>query len=135
MSVSINNSNPKMKKEKINCISCNQPKICIRFDDKNICRPCWNKSNTDTLWCIYCGICGHLGLEENEKNCSNCGKTIGMCCGALYHCQSNECICKKCFDYKCVNCSKELSRDRQYVSDAGDSTMPLCDVCSTTILT
>ena len=129
MPVSLNNSSPKIKKEKIKCEGCNNYKTCIRLDDKNICRPCWNKSNSKYLWCMYCEICGHLTLEDDYKTCSDCEKVVGMCCGKLYHCQSSECICKKCFNYKCVNCDNLLPNDKIYLSDNGDESAPICDTC------
>jgi hypothetical protein len=132
MPVYINGTSPKMKKEKLKCKECKQEKICIRIENKHnqdICRPCWNKSNSGPIWCVYCEICGHLALEDNEKGCEKCGKTVGMCCGVLYHCQSSECVCKNCFDYKCEKCGDPLDRDRQFVSDDDESMMPLCHNC------
>jgi len=140
MPVSINTHNPKIKKERIVCVVCNNTKLCIRFENRNICRPCWNKENKQNngnkanksyLWCMYCEICGHLTSEDTFKTCSECKKTTGTCCGRLYHCQSTECTCKKCYDYKCLDCDTILQRGKVYVSDASISSdvIPMCEKC------
>jgi hypothetical protein len=130
MPVCINNTKPKIKKELIACNSCNKFNLRIRLEDENICRICRNKKNKSYLWCMYCEICGHLSPEDNIKGCSKCDKTVGNCCGALYHCQSTECICKNCYDYKCNFCDNDLPKDIRYISDA-DITSKCVSICMT----
>ena len=136
MPVIINNSNPKIKKESLICNNCKKSKLCIRLEETNICRPCWNKINKEKyLWTVYCGICGHLTTEEEYKTCSECNKIAGWSCGcgALYYCQSGDCKCKKCFDYKCDgdNCDNDLPYDQQYVADVESTSnvAPYCETC------
>ncbi len=133
MPVCVNNTNPKIKKDLISCSVCNEFKLCIRFENENMCKPCYNKKNIKKiyLWCMYCYICGHLTSEDTKKECSECKKTVGTCCGRLYHCQSTECVCKKCYDYKCNFCNNILPKDKVYVSDADISSdnVSICDTC------
>lgn len=136
MSIVINNKNPKIKREQIECDKCNQIRICIRIrsdattNTTNICRACWTKSHPSYLWCMWCGICGHLTKEDDYKICSGCDKTVGGCCGRLYYCQSGECICKECYDYKCEYCDTILD-EGVYVSDVGyqEDIAPVCEAC------
>lgn len=128
----IDNENPKIKKEKFSCDVCQTRKLCLRTNGSNICRPCWNKMNKDkTLWCMYCHICGNLFDENELKVCEKCNKDVGYCCGAVYYCQAVECICKKCYDYKCEYCDNILDKNKSYVLDGeGDNeTFPICDQC------
>lgn len=125
--IDVNNDNPKMKKERIRCDKCKKLKICIRSDDSEVCRECW--PTTSRTWCMWCEICGHLTLESTYKVCSECHKVTGTCCGKLYHCQSSECICKRCFNYKCEGCGTELD-DLIFVSDGGIDSRPLCEKCN-----
>lgn len=137
MSIVINNDKLKMKRENITCSICNKKRLCIRTRENNICRPCWKKNiKKEYLWCICCHICGHLSDEDTYKTCSECEKDVGECCGRLYHCQSTECICKKCYDFKCNNCDTILSKNKVYLSDASldSEEISLCDACKMIIM-
>jgi hypothetical protein len=75
----------------------------IRDINTNVCIECINES----IWLYKCQNCQYFFNENDSKNCSECGNKVGYCCGAYYFCQSVECICKKCYDYKC-NCGADL---------------------------
>lgn len=140
MTIYIPDDNPKMKRETIKCDICNKNKLCIRSIAENVCEPCSEQKmgKEDCIFCVYCEVCGHLIIEDNMsmKVCSECDKTTGVCCGRLYHCQSTECLCKKCFDYKCMyvdddenECVTIIPKDRVYVSDGSTEYLPWCEAC------
>ncbi len=131
MLIHIVSDKPKIKRSEISCDTCEKYRLCIQtMDKKSMCRTCYKAEKKDKYTSVmYCEICCHLSLESDIKWCSYCGKTIGVCCGALYHCQSSECTCKMCFNYKCEQCNEELSRGEIYVLDGGDECAPLCERC------
>lgn len=125
--------NPHIPNEPKVCLSCNETKLCITMPDEYVCCiSCCKKKyeHERVLFCIYCDVCGNLIVENDMcKTCEICGKTTGICCGALYYSQATECTCKKCFDYKCIDCEiEEIPRNKQYVFD-GYNLLPLCDKC------
>lgn len=123
-------SKPNIKRVRIECNSCKKYKLCIRSYNEPKCKECYKKETSKNYTSVvYCLSCAHLVLEDEIKWCSNCKDEVGPCCGALYHCQSAECICKNCFDYKCEKCGSVLSKDKQYTSDSADENKPICIEC------
>jgi len=94
-----------------------------------------NEKENKRIWCVHCEICGHLLLETGEiqKECTHCKKTVGWCCGRLFHCQSTESLCKNCFDLKCYDCDCDLPLIGIYFSDLDKDSdgllAPICKEC------
>lgn len=141
MLIHIVSDKPDIPREKLWCDTCTKRRLCIRTlradcTINNTCRECYKKEGevvgTKYKSVTYCEICSHLSLEDEVKTCNGCRKLIGQCCAALYHCQSVECTCRRCYGYECEECCKDLSRDRVYLSDGGGECQPLCDPCMKT---
>lgn len=130
----INNYKPKIKRKELLCQVCKQYKLCISYTlyDMIICRKCWKDKKGKYLACDYCGICGNLSPDEEVKFCTKCDNDVGMCCGALYYCQSVECECLNCYNYLCIECGiNKLPKDKQYCEDTDihEDYYPLCESC------
>lgn len=107
-------------------------KILIRLDsDKNKCIPCLKLQNDKKYHCLsYCGVCGHLFYSDSSHTCDRCDEIVGYCCGRLFHCQSDYCRCKKCYDFICAKCNlNPIDNSTSYVSDGWLDTLPWCDSC------
>lgn len=83
-------------------------------DESDDCRKCYICENDDFVNIYTCEIC-------KKFTCINCvGETS---------CQTADCICSHCYDYKCENCDNDLDPDLVYVYDGGVSLVPLCYDC------
>lgn len=49
-------------------------------------------------------------------------------CVGITGCQTVECLCKECFDYKCYKCQTDISREEVYVDDFCEC-INLCPPC------
>lgn len=82
---------------------------------------------------ILCPNCKKTELEGDYcymKDCENCKKSVCINCVALTGCQTTWGICKKCFDYKCEICKKEvLDKDHNICYLVDDEPSPKCEKC------
>ena len=72
----------------------------------------YSLSDSDFVICPGC----KRKLEEfgdiynGGKDCGKCKKTVCWDCIGLTACQTNWCICRKCYKWKCRECGKALSK-------------------------
>jgi hypothetical protein len=76
-----------------------------------------------------CYICGAEEESDLHKTCEICHKLTCLECIGITACQTTDCICHNCYDYKCENCQCNLDQDRVYVSDGDKWSLPICDEC------
>jgi hypothetical protein len=137
MPINVPNEKSNIKRIKKKCNDCKKSVLCVTFACGTIqCVKCYKKISTDDIWTLYCDACGNLTVDDDIKECSGCKKAIGRCCGALYHCQSTECTCIDCYDYKCAICDTKFGNKvdllgKKYISDAGIDSVwyPMCGQC------
>ena len=98
---------------------------------KEICKACQYAEGECRACKQFCHTCGKelIGDGNTEKCCINCLKTFCLGCVACTGCQTNDCICRRCFDYKCQDCDDdlELPACRLYMWD--EDPQPLCREC------
>lgn len=79
---------------------------------------------------LICEICKSSLKENYDHYCIGCEKVVGQCCGRLYYCdQTRNCLCKKCLNYKCSICSKDLMENKTYMLDEDIDEKLLCGRC------
>ena len=64
----------------------------------------------------------------NIKNIYYTNKIICLTYISITGCQIVECICNKCFDYKCDICNNILNKNISYLWDFEEN-YPTCDSC------
>lgn len=98
---------------------------------KELCEDCSvKKFGIFCEWCseTICERCGENGDFTNSKFCTECENTLCTNCVGVTACQTAECICKNCFDYRCEECKEKIERiDCSYIWD-GDP-LPVCKKC------
>lgn len=136
--ITINDSPNKIKRKIKKCDKCKMRRLLINDFNCNLCRSCYKEKYSDDpdhwIDVVYCDGCNHLISEDSTKKCSECFRCVGHCCGVLYHCQSTECECEKCFNGCCSRCDKPLKPLKHYyLSDGSIDELPICKKCKTEI--
>ena len=77
--------------------------------------------------CSFCGAEEEFG--DCHKTCEKCGKLACLECVGITGCQTTDCLCHQCYDYKCEECGADLDNSETYVWDGDKWTLPLCNDC------
>lgn len=73
-----------------------------------------------------CTVCNEKA--NNRFKCEKCNKYTHSECIGITACQTEWCICRNCFDYKCCSCKKvELPHSEVYFTDCKPT--PVCHKC------
>ena len=113
--------NCSIKDDTSECYVCFKSICCKCLYEPNVCRECAE----------YCFGCEKQleGDGNSEKYCGRCDKRYCIDCIVVTGCQTVDGICKKCFDYKCVDCDKDLERPFSVLYLWDHDPQPLCRQC------
>ena len=98
--------------------------ICTKCNF-SVCSECINGGICQGCRADLCGICNYEYYDF--KDCKKCGKVCCIGCIAITGCQTIDCICKECFDYKCEVCKKK-NLVGSYLWDHHEY-KPICNNC------
>jgi hypothetical protein len=107
------------------CDLCNKDNVTVKLDGVKYCSECYIDKR---LWkCDVCNI-WHIRLDYD---CNKCRKGIcSLVCVAVTGTQTIECICRKCFDWKCEICDAPINvLEEDYVYLWDEDPLPRCELC------
>jgi hypothetical protein len=100
-------------------------------ETQKLCFECYLKESLkEHIQCFCCQLY-YINNDELFYECNNCMQNIcSINCIAITGCQTRYCVCRKCFDGKCIDCDESidiLPEGKVYLWD--EKPVPKCDNC------